>query len=261
MESDAISLATWNIHEARDLKGKAFDPWAEIKDYDKDVLCLQEFPIQGELGVKIVCRQIRRSSGYPFVAILPLSKAEYYSADPSYRSHRSRQAVAILSRFPMSDIRYCLLPGFEYLPDHAELEPHDKGAVSASIRTRVGMLRIVSLHAFPFHRFGIDSRDMLARANKAFHAIDQFIADEADLLEVDQKLIVAGDFNAEQRWKLLKQPRRLMLRSGFDSDRPTRYDGRNHDDIIADQRLTICQQTILHTKSDHHLLAVNIPHK
>lgn len=253
--SQRVRLASWNIHEFRDTKDKAFDPWSEIRNYDPDILCLQEYTVPCIKSTRKLRRRIRQESGYAFVAILVLSRTSYQS------KARPNQAVVVLSKFPMdADVRYHRLAGPEYLPSGTPLELHDKGAVSVSLRSPAGRIRLICLHAFPFHRFGIgDDLGMEdCKARKAFHAIDQFIADEAELLANGERLVVAGDFNFQERWKVLHEPARLGLRSAFGHNLSTRDDGRSHDDILVDSTIKTCGAQVLETKSDHHLLTVEL---
>lgn len=250
----SIGIASWNIHASRDRLNKSFDPWVEMNKHRIDVLCVQEYPMHSEDVGQSYRRKIKDTTGFPSASVLELSPGPFNS------DSRPFQAIAVLSRYLLADARSLRLDGTKYLPSTDDLDPHDKGALAVTVRAPLGDVRVICVHGFPFHHFGIHgvSEGPGCGVTKAFHRLDRFIADEAELLPEGTPLILAGDFNTEQRWELLQEPRRLGLRSLFLGRGPTRPDGRNHDDIMVSDGLRACDPEIHETKSDHHLLTVRI---
>jgi endonuclease/exonuclease/phosphatase family metal-dependent hydrolase len=182
-----LRVVTWNVHEGVRADGELPDSqesfWAELVAADVDVAALQEirFSAEGELDDLALAA---RSAGMPHIAAFPLSASCVRQGELA--------GLALLSRHPFRDEQREKLPnlGFNGEPDGCAVASYDKGLLSAVLDHNGRPLRVVSLHAPPFHRFG--------RAAEEFTSIWEAVAKSIGPVD-ELPLLVCGDFNTDDR--------------------------------------------------------------
>jgi endonuclease/exonuclease/phosphatase family metal-dependent hydrolase len=231
-------MATWNVHEGISANGATpHDPasfWDALRDAEVDVAALQEVPISasGEIGDLKLAADL---AGLPNVVVFPLSASCLREGELS--------GLALLSRYPFRDEQQAKLPNPRLSHDHdgAVLTSYDKGLLSAVIDWNANSVRVVSLHAPPFHRFG--------RAADEFGPIWAALARSIGTL-ADQPLLVGGDFNTGRRELLTEQLNGWLHRAiGV---RNTHLN-KSTDDILYTDEFEPVNSQVISTQSDHAL--------
>jgi endonuclease/exonuclease/phosphatase family metal-dependent hydrolase len=243
--SSGLRVASWNVREG--LPHPSTDPLdrpaalgslaALVIEQGIDVLAMQEVD-HDVIGRSAVLTTLRAETDLQYVHAVPLSPSSFL---PGYRS-----GLAIASRVPIAGRVLERLPN----PDLAvgEMRSYDKGALAGTVS--VGELRVtvVSVHAFPFRRFGHTPEE--TRFAPVWQAL-------ADLLgKLDDPLVVCGDFNTPRRDLLTGRTDRPLARAI--GDRPT-HRGQPTDDILYSADLVpAAEPRVLRGFSDHDLCVVTL---
>lgn len=231
-----LRVATWNVHEGIPIDGAIpGDPsafWAALVDAAVDVIALQEvcFPATGELGDLALAAELARM---PHVASFPLSGSSLREGELA--------GLALLSRYPFRDEKQEKLPNprLRHERGGTVVTSHDKGLLSVVVDRNGSSVRVVSLHAPPFHRFG--------RAPQEFGPIWKALAGSIGRLD-DLPLLVGGDFNTAHR-ELLTDQVDARLRQAF-ADQIT-HRGQATDDILYSDAFDLVSREVIDTWSDH----------
>lgn len=233
-----LRVATWNVHEGIPADGATLDDpsvfWAPLVAAEADVAALQEvlFPAPGELGDLPL---VAKFAGMPHIASFPLSTSSTRAG--------ALAGLALLSRYPLHDERRSKLPNprLRHEGDGCVLSSHDKGLLEAVLDHNGHSVRMISLHALPFHRFG--------RIPQDFESIWAALAKSLGPLD-SLPLLVGGDFNTDQRELLTERvDGRLHQAIG---DRKTHL-GRSTDDILYTDAFGLVTSEVIRTRSDHAL--------
>jgi endonuclease/exonuclease/phosphatase family metal-dependent hydrolase len=242
-----LRVATWNVHEgitaghAAPRDGEAF--WAPLIAARVDVAALQEvrFSTSGDLGdLELVAKR----AGLPHIAAFPLSVSLFDS--------EASAGVALLSRRPLCKKRPRKLPnpGLRREGNGSVLDSHDKGLLEAVFDHDGQPVRMISLHALPFHRFG--------RVPQDFESIWTALA---ELIEpvTEVPLLIAGDFNTNHR-ELLTDRVQGKLHSAIGQQ--ITHENRATDDILYTDMFRLISQDVVPTYSDHALCLaeLELPH-
>ena len=253
-ESRSLRVATWNVHEGlpRGRHDRGANSGADVGRFDEivsllneqavDVVALQELDVD-EDGTSMVMEAIRTRTALNFGALEPLS--------PSPFGNRHQAGIGIAGRFPLTDVRCGTLPNPQesMRDDLGSQELFDKGWISAALRVASGELAFMSIHAFPFHRFGTSAED------PRFVEVWARLASEIDDPS-QEAFIAAGDFNTPDRGLILERSQR-PLASTF-SGIPT-HNGKPVDDILISTSLQPSSAPVaLDNFSDHQLCIVDI---
>jgi endonuclease/exonuclease/phosphatase family metal-dependent hydrolase len=233
-----LRVVTWNVHEGLRADGELPDSsasfWAELVAAEVDIAALQEvrFSAAGELGDLALAAE---SGGMPHIAAFPLSASSFWAGDLA--------GLALLSRHPFRDEQRKKLPnpGLSNEHDESVLTSHDKGLLSAVLHHNGRSVRVISLHAPPFHRFGRVPREFTsiwAELGKSIGPLD------------DLPLLVGGDFNTDDRELLTEQVDGRLRRAIGCQDT---HGGKSTDDILYTDALDLVGSKVIGTQSDHAL--------
>jgi endonuclease/exonuclease/phosphatase family metal-dependent hydrolase len=235
-----LRVATWNVHEGIPVDGPGSGAeaplWDALVAADVQVAALQEvrFSELGEPeGLAAVAERLRM----PYLLSFPLSSSCFRASDSV--------GVAVLSRFPLAEERRTLLPNprLQSGSNGCVSVTHDKGVLSAVVRWGRRLVRVASVHSFPFHRFG------RAPEEDEFDGVWSTLARSIHASE-EEAVLVCGDFNTERRELLTDHMDRKLYRAIV--DRVTHRDLAT-DDILFSEELDLVESEVVSTYSDHAL--------
>lgn len=164
---------TYNIHSCMNMDGKIFPERIArvIRQCRPDVVALQEVDVNKH-----------RTGGQDQAALLAESLAMAYRFFPVVEDGDGAYGLALLSRYPISDVRRGWLPAF---PDNRRREP--RGVLQATVEVPGGPVHILTTHLslYPKER----------RAQMAALAGPEWLGG----LDPETPVLVCGDFNAGPR--------------------------------------------------------------
>jgi endonuclease/exonuclease/phosphatase family metal-dependent hydrolase len=240
-----LRVASWNVREGlpdrstdvEDRPAALAALVAQVIDQRIDVLALQEVDFD-VIGRSAVLAALRTETALEYVYAEPLSPSSYL---PGHRA-----GLGLASRVPIAGQSLELLPNPRLAV--GELTSYDKGAVAGTIQAGDLRVMLVSVHAFPFRRFGRTPDEA------EFAPIWQALASQLGKLG-DGALVVCGDFNTARRDLLLGATARPLARAI--GNRPT-HRGQSIDDILYSADLVAGQPLVLPSFSDHDLCVVTL---
>jgi endonuclease/exonuclease/phosphatase family metal-dependent hydrolase len=237
-----VKVATWNLREGvahhdrnRDRRRPAAEMVRMVADHDPGVLMVQEVCFDRN-GRSQMLERMSAATNLSYVVSSVLS--------PSAYSPHHQSGVAVLSAFPIISSTPFVLPnpGLTARRGDRAIRSYDKGMLTCRVDLSGAVIRIASLHLFPFHRFE------RAAGEPAFRPVWQAIARQLSD-DSDTPLIVAGDFNTSRRDLLLAEASHTLLRAVGDT--PT-HGGEPIDDILYSQNLTLVAPiAVVENFSDH----------
>jgi endonuclease/exonuclease/phosphatase family metal-dependent hydrolase len=243
---NGLRVASWNVREGlpdqstdlEDRPAALAALVAQVIDQRIDVLALQEVDFD-VIGRSAVLAALRTETALEYVHAEALSPSSYL---PGHRA-----GVGLASRVPIA------APGLDLLPNPrlavGQITTYDKGAIWGTIQTGDLRVTLVSVHAFPFRRFGRTPDEA------EFAPIWQSLADQLGKLG-DDPLVVCGDFNTPRRDLLLSAVDRQLVRAI--GARPT-HRGLPIDDILYSAELVVSgAPLVLASFSDHDLCVVTL---
>jgi endonuclease/exonuclease/phosphatase family metal-dependent hydrolase len=235
-----LRVATWNVHEGIPVDGPGSGAeaplWDALVAADVQVAALQEVRFS-ELGEPEGLAAVAERLGMPYLRSFPLSSSCFRASDSV--------GVALLSRFPLAEERRTLLPNprLQSGSNGCVSVTHDKGVLSAVVRWGRRLVRVASVHSFPFHRFG------RAPEEDEFDGVWSTLARSIHASE-EEAVLVCGDFNTERRELLTDHMDRKLYRAIV--DRVTHRDLAT-DDILFSEELDLVESEVVSTYSDHAL--------
>lgn len=238
-------VATWNIHGGlpADVGTRTVGDSLELLDKLRpDVVAFQEVEFDGLDG------PVTEPSAR-FVTAAGLAHSTSFPQSPSHHTPGRMLGVTIASRWQVDPIGRVPLPNprFEaWDGDHKLIRSHDKGLLMASVDLGPCPLVVGCVHVTPFHRFNRSAHE------PGLAQIWTTIARAADEAPAGP-LIVAGDFNTEDRALLIDRVRNQRLRSAAQGI-PSRPTGESHDDLLYNDRLATGEVHHGETFSDHHII-------
>ena len=153
-----------------------------LRRYGSDIVTLQEVHESAE------CNQAEVLAG--------LTGLPYFYSKPLSHSHldvASQSGLAILSRWPLTDLSFHLFPNphvQKTQPSGRVYTTFDKGALRAAVQLPNGQqLHVATLHALPFTYFGLEITGPGMQAQ--YRAIETACAPTAD------PWLLQGDFNCK----------------------------------------------------------------
>lgn len=188
-----LRLATWNLREGRpagslsdDLSSKAIGQVVRlVNSMQVDAIALQEVDLHGHLPASRILEALSTETDLGNTASMRLSRSSFEAGDS--------MGIAVATRFPIESAKKYFLPNPE-LPvtwGDQTASSFDKGAISCVMKTAGSHIRFISVHIFPFHRFGRTAQD--ADMAGVWKTVSAFIE------ESQQPVVVAGDFNTNRR--------------------------------------------------------------
>lgn len=240
----SFTVASWNIHGGMGRDGTPFKVGSFVETVRPAIVALQELQVrrsdcfEGERAGPIGDLEL---PGLPNIAVAPFSPSQF---DPD-----RLLAVATLSSFDVVRFDRLVFPNPKAYVEGWDTF-HDKGALVCTVQLPHTQLDLVALHLYPFYMLDVDEGS--PQFGEMWSEIDDAIRPRAEVPR-----IVLGDFNTEKRVHLLASLRDGALSSVFD-DRPTRDDGRSHDDILVSNGVRVVGSELRPSPSDHHLLAVTV---
>ena len=246
-EFGVIRFATWNVREGRQIShpmefedSSMVENVALLKEYQVDIIALQE--VDNPATTSRVLKIIEARTDLKHIASMRLSRSSFEGDESA--------GVAIASRFPFQYTHQELLPNPK-LPitwNGGESISHDKGLLTCVMNVNDIRICFISIHVFPFHRFGRDAGD-------------------AELTNVWQKVstctnapggpvVLAGDFNTQDRL-LVSGVARGDMSSAFKG--VATHNGKETDDILFSRHFEMLgdPQAVVNF-SDHHLCIVSL---
>jgi endonuclease/exonuclease/phosphatase family metal-dependent hydrolase len=152
--------------------------------------------------------------------------------DESHIEEGSQLSLAIISKWPLSDIRFELFknPGFRMTHGAREWYCHDKGVLSADVTAPSGTIRIATTHLVPFKLFGkpLDGEEVRA----VLADVDAKLCAHAQS-HTAQRSIVTGDFNLDVDSIAQLLPQVSALCPEVVLPAPTTPKGRRYDRVFA----------------------------
>lgn len=235
-----IRAGTWNIHEgipARGGTGPATraELISRLDAADLDILALQEVPFETGSESELVS-SISKHTNMRHVSVFPLS--------PSIFHQGLRSGLALVSRSPHLAISRFLLPNprLRSVRTGKKWMTWDKGMIIAKLRINNVSLWACSVHGFPFHDFGRRADD------GEFTLIWQALANAINQLP-GSKIIVAGDFNTEQRDLLTRLLKHRNIARAINGT--ATHGNQSVDDILYDEGLARRSVSVMPSFSDH----------
>ncbi|MET7391105.1 endonuclease/exonuclease/phosphatase family protein [Streptomyces sp. NPDC005529] len=242
---DPLTVATWNLHEGLPAAGGSQagpEPATDevvrlLTDRRVDIAAFQEVGFDAGGGSELL-EEVRRRTELRHVTARPLHASSFFPERLS--------GVAVASRYPLRDPEAAMLPNPRLRTeiDGEEIHSHDKGLVGTTVSLWGLDLRVVSLHAFPFHLF------RRAPDETEFKEVWDALADELRRRGEHDRLLVCGDFNTDDRSLMLRADS-LPLSSSLEG-RPT-YRDRSYDDILHGAAVTLTGVDVVENFSDHRV--------
>ncbi len=242
-----IRVATWNVHggQVASTAQVSFEQsLAMLRQAEPDLVALQEIEVdENSLRPAGATVEIGHAIGAPHFLT--------YGVSPSHHTPGRLLAVGLASRWPCTLVRRVPLPNPHLTMVDGSASPmrtHDKGVLTASVRTPRGPLLVCVVHSYPFHRFGASADE------ERFGPIWDALASDIDNLG-DEPIVVAGDFNTEDRALLLRRVKtRTLHPAALEASLASRPNGQCHDDILYGAPLELENISSFQTFSDHHCL-------
>lgn len=246
-EEAPLNIATWNLREAIPSRSHlaGSDPLSEIvellDEHSIDVVACQEVPFSAGGEVPLL-RSICQATALPHVAFHRLS--------PSSFTPGSGAGLAVVSRFPITWQQVHRLPNprLSRLFDGQPATSHDKGGLAVTISLPTMSFSLVNVHMFPFRVFHADPSD------NAFEHLWSALG--GFLQSLDTRLVLAGDFNSEDRTLITARVRNRNFSSCFV---PLATSGRaSIDDVLFTPHFELLGRTVISNFSDHKLCIAHL---
>lgn len=178
--------------------------------------------------------------------------------DDSHIEEGAQLSLAIISRWPLSDIRFELFknPGFRMTYGEREWYCHDKGVLSANVATPSGLVRVVTTHLVPFKLFGkpIDGDEVKA----VLADVDEKLCAHAQSEGVS-RCVVAGDTNLDVDSLKPLLPNVTQLCQESIVPVPTTPKGRRYDRILTRGFSSVSEpQVLTQALTDHFPVVVEM---
>jgi len=236
-----IRIGSWNVREG--LPGQSSDPEdrpaglaslvALVIEQKLDVLAMQRVDFD-VIGRSTILAALRTQTALENIHAGPLSPSSF---QPGHQS-----GLALASRVPIAGygLRRLPNPGLSIGSEAT----YDKGSIAGTVELDGMRLTVVSVHGFPFDRFGRRPEE------PEFGPIWRAMAERTGKLG-DVPLVVCGDFATARRDLFLRNTAIPLVASI--GDRPTSC-GQATDDILYSDRLVPAGESrVLASFSDHDL--------
>lgn len=176
--------------------------------------------------------------------------------DDSHKEEGAHFSIAIISKWPLSDIRFELFtnPGFRMTHGAREWYCRDKGVLSADVATPSGVVRVVTTHLVPFKLFGkpLDGEEVRA----VLDDVDTKLCAHAQSNNA-KRAIVTGDTNLDVDSIAEYLPQISALCPEVMLPAPTTPKGRRYDRVFA-RGLAVLGQPLVDADAltDHYPVVV-----
>jgi endonuclease/exonuclease/phosphatase family metal-dependent hydrolase len=244
-----LRVGTWNIlgrrrNEVLELADDGAVS-ATLAEDPVDVLCLQEVHFYGGSADEQLRAELRTAGLNHFVG---------KALSPSHLDARAELGICIAARFPLRNPYAHRLnnPGLRRKVRGADWVLHDKGLVGAELKLGDGcILKIYSLHLFPFFEFGVDDDD--AYVDHMWSELWKFVDKKSN----GTRTILAGDYNQAGRVDAAKAKSHRSWNFCASEEVTTRF-GLSLDDIAIDWSAPPVDPKVVKTFSDHHLVIADL---
>jgi len=200
-----------------------------IARYAPDIIVLQESHIRGA-----------ESQAHAIAQALHMRHVVNEPYDDSRIEEGAQLSLALISKWPLSDIRYELFrnPGFRMTHGAKEWYCHDKGVLSADVAAPSGAVRVVTTHLVPFKLFGkpLDGEEV----RTVLDDVDAKLCAHAQSNNA-QRAVVTGDTNLDVDSIAEYLPQISSLCPEVVLPAPTTPKGRRYDRVFA-RGLTVLGQ-------------------
>lgn len=243
-----MKVATWNIGGCfispnKDANFDTEDITYFIKELERvkpEIICLQEAHIsKGNNQPEIIAKA------------LDLNYVETKAIANSHIKDGEQLAIAIISTYPILSAKFHQLenPKLEMIWNGKKVLSHDKGLLEIKIDYRGKVIRVLSAHMVPFHKFEKNFLDTQFRDIREH--IDRIIS------ENDKPTVMGADMNFEEVAKLI--PKALNQGYYFSLDgMPTTPKGKQFDKIIVSREWTTVKSEVISGRADHYLCFAEI---
>jgi endonuclease/exonuclease/phosphatase family metal-dependent hydrolase len=246
-----LRVATWNIHEAMPLTGTPTqarhavidEVVDQVCDNEIDILAMQEVEFDSD-GTSSVLSALTRRTPLRHVRAFPISPSSFLTGHYA--------GLAIVSRFPIGHTERHKLPNPYLRTTHngKEMRSHDKGFMVCAVPVGGRDMTVVSLHSFPFHRFGRRPEE------PDFREVWETFARTLTTGFSTEYLVICGDFNTANRRLVTDLLNPRMTRAIGST--PT-HRGMPIDDILLSPAFGAgTDAQIVDTFSDHHLCLADL---
>lgn len=199
--SDVIRVCTWNINEGEDIHANERTPSPEsaieelVNRASIDLLALQELPME-DIQKSRTLTHIANNSALRNIYAIDLS--------PSFSGTSPRAGLGIASTFPLIDPKFFSLPNPRLSLPRGQGLSFDKGVLAVTLEAFGVAWHVITVHSFPFHRFGAAPSDEAARP------VWQAISHAIDSVSDGSRTLVLGDFNASDRKLIIARTNTLL---------------------------------------------------
>lgn len=236
-----MKLATWNIGSLYE----NYDDYIitiqnQIQSCNIDILCLQEFP--------------NLSSLFEIIYLCGNYNYHYFTEySPSHVLVGKNMGIAIFSKVPLNHTgTYKLQKPQITVKYHGNIETlHDKVFLAVKTQFDKEQYLILSVHGFPFHRYGLDHRNDLF--DFEYHPLDNILT-QIIQTQTYNHIIIGGDFNCEDATQYIPSLSNDFY-DVFQND-PTRPSGRKTDAIFLQKGTNYIKKEIFESNMDHFMLII-----
>ena len=240
-----MKIGTWNIGSLWQDYNKNIELFREvILLHHPDMLILQEFIPDKQL-LDVIYKAIGLKCSY------------YKEFSKSHVAINKYMGIAVFSNYQISenDIYKLVKPNKTFYHNGKAERFHDKYFISLTVTSKKTKINVITGHGYSFRRYGIEPTDF----TDIFVPLDSWICSNV----INQKSLIAGDFNADNLNQLLPN----LCRNYFDIFKgcPTRPSGRKSDCILLpngneySETVNICRGTYNpRTGFDHNYIGATI---
>lgn len=254
-----MKIATWNINECVGItcdldnqkigeinKDNMGEIVRKINEYDFDVVCFQEYPVLINGEETLTNRIIEQTS---------LKNSYTYDTYESYLFNGGRVGVAIFSKYKLENKYHTLFgnPNMTKVSSSGTIyHSFDKGILKVDIDIDKKDYTIITGHAMAFAPFDKTEFDY----PESYKPLEELISNN-----LDSNLVVLGDFNSEEAFKLMPTIKD-KLKDVIDG--PTTkeyYEKRGEvqmDYILINKNIKLNDTYKLDNFSDHYIIGADI---
>jgi endonuclease/exonuclease/phosphatase family metal-dependent hydrolase len=241
-------IATWNISggfvSQNSIGDEGFENIQhyidELKHIRPEIICLQEAHASDKVSQP---QQIADALGLEYV----VSEAP----SESHLKDGERLSISIISKYPIKASRFILLPNpkLKFTWREQVAYSFDKGLMEAEITYDDRVVRVLSGHTVPYHRF---ERNFL---DEEFKETREII--ENEIIGDHSPAVIGMDLNFDDEYSLLPNVFKNKFASILEAG-PTRKNGKKTDKIFVSKDWRSVGSKIIKGDTDHYLCYADI---
>lgn len=213
----------------------------KIKKSQSDIICFQEAHNSKDNNqTKIIADKL----GFKYTETIEIAD--------SHLKDWEKLCISIMSKLPIITSKFHKLinPDLEFIHKWKKAFSHDKWFLEIEVEYNNTLVRVLSWHMIPFHKFGKNFLD-----NNFQEIRDQI---EEIILEKDIPTIVCADMNFEETEQLIPKIFQNWFTSVLNINKYTTPKDKKIDKILISKHLEKLSSSIITAKADHYLCLANI---